>query len=618
MPIHTHKTEQTGDPSAPFIPLSALLKCSDQEFVDQYANHERFAAMVIARSIKIKVGELEAFLADLDNGKGLGNWSLNRDSNGSKFPKIKKGSSIIVKPAEVAPWSIEGIVRNACKLVIGAPSKSRKSWLLIYMAVCIALGRRWLDTFQCTKGRVLYVNFELKEYTFEDRLSKVAKTLGVELSDIYDNLDVWHLRGCSADAKETVNEMVKQINGTTAVTCYPPYREFHEAGLGGELESFFQKYEEVVAQYGRDVNNWPTVIFTDRTKYDLVVIDPTYKMLGDRDENKANEMNQLMNHFEDIAKQLGAMVAFVTHFPKGNLEKRDAMDRISGSGVFGRDPDAIITMSELPPKKKTKAKKANENANGLPDVAMQILGLLDKPMKRKDWLAAFVTISKKKPNEIDGKFYSRIDNLLSKYQKTLRAEGDGLEILIAFDQDAKLYSRTEAGDKAAADFLARMAKDDEAEDEDADGIDPEDFDDDLRSKSNKTYVMDFEFRDAAPQESFTVRFGDWKNGDYIHHRTNDKPSDFEQEPESTDGWKHEMPCKIVESEEKAGGLVPAGTYIRAICLKCKAVSEASHIEVKKPVLSAQKRCCVSLAEECTCEIPEGKKKWFVAQDEPMF
>ena len=46
-----------------------------------------------------------------------------------------------------------------------------------------------------------------------------------------------------------------------------------------------------------------------------------------------------------IAEQTGAAVAFGAHFSKGNQSGKNAIDRVSGSGVFARDPDTILTLT---------------------------------------------------------------------------------------------------------------------------------------------------------------------------------------------------------------------------------------------------------------------------------
>ncbi|MCX7009226.1 MAG: hypothetical protein NTY53_18605 [Kiritimatiellaeota bacterium] len=50
----------------------------------------------------------------------------------------------------------------------------------------------------------------------------------------------------------------------------------------------------------------------------------------------------MCNEIERLAVQSGAAVAFGAHFAKGNASSKDAIDRISGSGVWARDPDAVM------------------------------------------------------------------------------------------------------------------------------------------------------------------------------------------------------------------------------------------------------------------------------------
>ncbi|MFZ4779374.1 MAG: hypothetical protein ACOYM3_28770, partial [Terrimicrobiaceae bacterium] len=69
------------------------------------------------------------------------------------------------------------------------------------------------------------------------------------------------------------------------------------------------------------------------------------RALGDRDENKAGDVASMLNELEVIAVKTGAAIAFGAHYSKGNQAAKDAMDRIGGSGVFARDPDAILTMT---------------------------------------------------------------------------------------------------------------------------------------------------------------------------------------------------------------------------------------------------------------------------------
>jgi hypothetical protein len=80
-------------------------------------------------------------------------------------------------------------------------------------------------------------------------------------------------------------------------------------------------------------------------RYSLIVLDPIYKGLGKRDENKAGDIASLCNEIEQLAVQSGAAVVFGAHYSKGNQAAKEAIDRIGGSGVFARDPDVILTMT---------------------------------------------------------------------------------------------------------------------------------------------------------------------------------------------------------------------------------------------------------------------------------
>jgi len=81
--------------------------------------------------------------------------------------------------------------------------------------------------------------------------------------------------------------------------------------------------------------------------YRLIVIDPIYKVITG-DENAASDMASFCNYFDAIATECGCAMVYSHHYSKGASSKyRNASERASGSGVFTRDPDAILSMSEL-------------------------------------------------------------------------------------------------------------------------------------------------------------------------------------------------------------------------------------------------------------------------------
>lgn len=80
--------------------------------------------------------------------------------------------------------------------------------------------------------------------------------------------------------------------------------------------------------------------------YSVVIIDPIYKVLVG-DENSASDMGAFCNQFDLVCAELGCSVVYCHHHSKGYQGAKHSVDRMSGSGVFARDPDAILDMTPL-------------------------------------------------------------------------------------------------------------------------------------------------------------------------------------------------------------------------------------------------------------------------------
>ena len=80
--------------------------------------------------------------------------------------------------------------------------------------------------------------------------------------------------------------------------------------------------------------------------YTAIIIDPIYKVLTG-DENAADQMAKFCNQFDLVCTELGCSVIYCHHHSKGGQGGKRSMDRASGSGVFARDPDALLDMIEL-------------------------------------------------------------------------------------------------------------------------------------------------------------------------------------------------------------------------------------------------------------------------------
>lgn len=83
-----------------------------------------------------------------------------------------------------------------------------------------------------------------------------------------------------------------------------------------------------------------------KKNYIAVIIDPIYKVITG-DENSADQMAHFCNQFDKICTELNAAVVYCHHHSKGYQGAKRSMDRASGSGVFARDPDALLDLVEL-------------------------------------------------------------------------------------------------------------------------------------------------------------------------------------------------------------------------------------------------------------------------------
>ena len=188
---------------------------------------------------------------------------------------------------------IDNVLRQGHKMLISGPSKAGKSFALIELAIAIAEGRKWFG-FDCTQGKVLYVNLELDKASCLHRFYDVYMALNWKPNSI-DNIDIWNLRGKASPMDKLAPKLIRRAS---------------------------------------------------KKGYIAVIIDPIYKVLTG-DENSAEQMSRFCNEFDKICGELGCAVIYCHHHSKGNQIGKRSMDRASGSGVFARDPDAMLDLIEM-------------------------------------------------------------------------------------------------------------------------------------------------------------------------------------------------------------------------------------------------------------------------------
>lgn len=208
------------------------------------------------------------------------------------LPELIDAAAFIAAPIAPPPELVGGMLHRGSKLVLGGGSKSFKTWCLLALAIAVAFGKEWLGH-PTTPGKVLFLNFEIQPHAWQQRILAVARAMGATIEP--GQITLWNLRGHAADFRQLIPKIIERCR----------------------TENFA-----------------------------LIVLDPIYKIYGNTDENSAGNVALLLNALERLATETGAAIAFGAHFAKGNAAGKEAIDRISGSGVFARDPDSLLIFTK--------------------------------------------------------------------------------------------------------------------------------------------------------------------------------------------------------------------------------------------------------------------------------
>ena len=235
-------------------------------------------------------GQNKQFLIDTDCGKkSFQDWKDYIEELNDDLPEIESMADLISNPPPLSTPLIHNVLRQKHKMLLAGPSKAGKSYLLMQLAIAIATGGKWLD-WQCTQGNVCYLNLEIDKPSFVQRFRDLA---GTALD--WRKVDIWHLRGKSMPMDKLTPKLIRRCR---------------------------------------------------ERQYAAIIIDPIYKVITG-DENAADQMAKFCNYFDQVAESLGCAMIYCHHHSKGDQWQKRSMDRASGSGVFARDPDAIVDMIEL-------------------------------------------------------------------------------------------------------------------------------------------------------------------------------------------------------------------------------------------------------------------------------
>ena len=251
----------------------------------------------LSRMPGILRGDKRQVLLETNIGKSC--WDEWRDWLEAETDELPEAESLADDWESLPPLAdalITGVLRKGHKMLLAGPSKAGKSFALIELCIAIAEGRPWLGRFSCAQGKVLYINLELDRASCLHRFKDVYTALGLPPQNLR-SIDIWNLRGASVPMDKLAPKLIRRAQ---------------------------------------------------KKGYTAVILDPIYKVITG-DENSADQMAKFCNQFDLVCRALDCAVIYCHHHSKGAQGGKRSMDRASGSGVFARDPDAMLDMTELVP-----------------------------------------------------------------------------------------------------------------------------------------------------------------------------------------------------------------------------------------------------------------------------
>ena len=207
----------------------------------------------------------------------------------SRKLKILSVAQLIKEYPTDDPPVIDGLLRLGETMNVIASPKVGKTWLAAGMAYSIASGETWMGM-QCTKGRVLVLDCELKPRTLRFRYEQVAKAMECDTQTV----DVISLRGDGRSIIELSTDLIETL-------------------IAGE--------------------------------YTAIVWDALYRLLPPKtSENDNAGMMAIYNELDRIAEHTGASNIVIHHTSKGAQGEKGLTDVGAGAGSIARAADTHLAI----------------------------------------------------------------------------------------------------------------------------------------------------------------------------------------------------------------------------------------------------------------------------------
>lgn len=174
-------------------------------------------------------------------------------------------ASEAMKPQPPQEWIVENLITAGSVNIFEGHPGSKKTWALFDLAVCVALGKNWLD-FQTAQGTVLIIDEESGNKRLARRMGDVFRGHLVHQDKIMPSIKWTSLDGIDLGNKADINDL-------------------------GEL--------------------------IQSVKARLVIIDALVDVMPGRDENSAKETQPIFANLRYLVETYGVTIIVIHHLNKG-------------------------------------------------------------------------------------------------------------------------------------------------------------------------------------------------------------------------------------------------------------------------------------------------------------
>jgi|GEM_PF-958605 hypothetical protein len=216
-----------------------------------------------------------------------------------RLPQAEDAATFLARQLPEQMFLIEpSLLPRGGKAFIGGAPKMGKSLLALHMSVALAAGKPILTLFETRQSRVLYINLEVAEAPFQERLEQVAGTFSLS----------------AEERKQALRQLFVVSPGPIAIN--------QQAGflwLRGQIQ---------------------------RCLPDVVILDPLVKA-HTLDENSGADMRVLLNSLDLLSREFGVSWLVVHHYhkPSALAGHRTGGQQLRGSSVLFGDVDAVFGLS---------------------------------------------------------------------------------------------------------------------------------------------------------------------------------------------------------------------------------------------------------------------------------